>query len=334
MVFFDYELPPSEESVRSIEALYPENPFYTLAYVEARRNLGEIPVAVLLLQGGVVRNGCIAFLSGKRWLRRLSIDSLPDLQEPDTFWEGLMSACRKLGVGDLCVDSFASNLSAIPSFPNEQERRERCEHVLDLREADLPGQFSTNHRRNIRRASREGLSVLRGPDVTSISAHGRCVEASGHRRERRGEQLSEPWGVRFAEALVQAGSAELFQAERRGEILSSLLLLRAKRGVYYQSAGTSPSGMKIGASPFLISEVAIALREEGMIRFNLGGASQEEEGLFRFKSGFGGRIVPLLSTSAWVGPPIWGKARAVIASLRSRAWSQMSAFRGVGRHKR
>jgi GNAT superfamily N-acetyltransferase len=80
-----------------------------------------------------------------------------------------------------------------------------------------------------------------------------------------------------------------------------VLLLRAATSGYYQSAGTSPEGMAIGASQFLIHAVAQALRAEGASTFNLGGAD-DGSSLARFKAGFGARCIALPSAQCYVGP--------------------------------
>jgi hypothetical protein len=54
---------------------------------------------------------------------------------------------------------------------------------------------------------------------------------------------------------------------------------QSSTGAYYQSVGTPPEGLKLGASPFLISQVAGILRQEGVQIFNLGGAGEDNPGL-------------------------------------------------------
>lgn len=113
------------------------------------------------------------------------------------------------------------------------------------------------------------------------------------RREQRGESVPSVQPDPFDRALLVSRAAELFQAYDGTSVLSSILVLRAPLGAYYQSAGTSPEGMELGASQFLISSVAAILQGEGMHLFNLGGAGDESPGLQRFKSGFGAHPVPL-----------------------------------------
>jgi len=84
---------------------------------------------------------------------------------------------------------------------------------------------------------------------------------------------------------------------------SSLLLLRSAHTAYFQSAGTSPQGMHIGASHFLVYEVCRELFRQGVRTFNLGGAT-EGSSLAGFKAGFGAAEVILYECACYVGP-VW-----------------------------
>jgi len=75
--------------------------------------------------------------------------------------------------------------------------------------------------------------------------------------------------------FIETGAGELFQAVAGGEILSSAVVMRAAQGAFYESSGTSPEGMKCGASQFLIYSIARALREESIRTFNFGGRGAE-----------------------------------------------------------
>ena len=71
-------------------------------------------------------------------------------------------------------------------------------------------------------------------------------------------------------ALLASGSGEIFLAVRGEQVMSSGLVLRSRKGAYYQSAGNSPDGMKLGSSAFLISQIAGTLQQEGICLFNRG----------------------------------------------------------------
>src|SRR5262249_37447776 len=158
-----------------IASLNPRNPFYTPAYVFARASLGEVPCAFVLQTERAVVSGCTGFLRGNFLTRTLEISSLPTVDEPDIFCDGVRSFWREQGIWDLWVESFASETRVIPVFTGELVRRERCEYVLDL-DADNPlVNISNNHRRNISRARKTGLEIRRTSDAQACTSHVQLV---------------------------------------------------------------------------------------------------------------------------------------------------------------
>ena len=96
-------------------------------------------------------------------------------------------------------------------------------------------------------------------------AHTRLTGLSAERRNRRGECIEQRTEVEPFMAAVESGAGEVFQVVRDESILSSILLLIAERGAYYQSAGTSPEGMASGASHLLVYEIANFLSDRWWI---------------------------------------------------------------------
>ena len=238
-----------------------------------------------------------AFLSGWFLRRNLHIRSLPSLPEPETFWRGVMQSCRRLGVWGLQIDTYASPGAVIPQLPGELERRDRWEYALDLGCDNILDGVSTQHRRNISRASKAGLSICRTREASACTKHLELMDASTERRAHRGEKVDPGQDSARPLALLASGAGEIFQAVIGEQVLSSILVLRSSQGAYYQSAGTLPEGMKLGASPFLVSQVAALVKQEGARVFNLGGAGAESPGLRRFKAGFGAREFELQAAS-------------------------------------
>lgn len=118
---------------------------------------------------------------------------------------------------------------------------------------------------------------------------------------------------------MRSGAGCIYQARLAGEVVSSILVLRSAAGAYYHSAGTSPDGMRLGASVFLISELADALRADGCTVFNLGGTDPDQEGLRRFKAGFGAITVPLESSQSFFGNKLRQKLVTAYQRLRADA---------------
>ena len=294
---FRFTLKPPPHLIERVAECNPANPFHTSQYVSASESLGNRACLVALNHGDEMVAGCPAFLAGSFLGRSLVIDSLPAMPSPEVFWRGLLDFCRSLKVWRLQIGTYASPSAEIPHLPGEVGRQTRCEHVLDLDREDLLGGASSQHRRNISRAAKAGLSIVRTREAGARAHHVALMNASLERRAKRGEAVESPRQDARLSALLSSGAAELFQATNGDQILSSILVLRSRQGAYYESAGTLPEGMKTGASPFLVSRVAAILKEEGSRVFNLGGATAENPGLVRFKTGFGTREVALEAAS-------------------------------------
>lgn len=313
---------PPGDVVERVGMLAPCNPFNNPLYVAAQKDVGQLPVALLLKRDAELIAGCMGYMGGRVPSRALDIVSVADLPTdvPDAeaiFWRGVMTFCRAQRVVHLNVASYGTRWLNLPHLPEQDSRRARAEYVLDLQQP-LP-KPSSNHKRNISRAQKAAVQVRRTRDNVALREHVNLMSASMERREQRGESVPTVHPSPFDSALLTCGAAELFQAHDGSSLLSSILVLRAPRGAYYQSAGTSPEGMEIGASQFLISSVASILQQEGMYLFNLGGAGEEAPGLQRFKAGFGAHPVPLEAASFVFGSRGERAARSLVAKALGAA---------------
>ena len=306
----------TRELCSELAELDPCNPFHTFEYKEAMRAPSTQPWLFCLRENGRILAGCLAFLRKGRLNRSLEIPSVPCLPSGDHFWAGLVNFCRQARVSDLSVGSFASASAVIPALPGEKSRRMRVEYSVVLGDSTPWSGMSSNHQRNLRKAQKAGLLIERTTKVEACQVHALLQDASMERRMIRGEQVLADSQVRTFVTLVEHQAGELFRATRNGEVLSSILVLRAQRGAYYHSAGTSREGMAVGASHFLIHQVTELLRAEGMERFNLGGADASNPGLERFKSGFGVQEIQLQSAEFDLASPLRRKATAGLKALR------------------
>ena len=299
-----------------VAALAPVNPFATPAYVAYRRQLGARCWVLGVERDEQLVSACVAFMHAGHLNRRMEITSVPELPHPEPFWRGLVELCARRSVSQLAVGSFGSTSSSIPILPGEECRQPRCELVIDLTQNDLRESLTTHHRRLIDRAGKRGLVIHRATDRSACAMHASLIQASMQRREERGEQV--PHSVPYAEFLTmtESGAGELFQAVTDGQVVSSMMVLRSARAGYMQTSGTSPLGMTCGASAWLFHHVARALQSEHLELFNLGGVRPNEEGLRRFKAGFGTRMIELESASFFLASPMKQAVSRVARRLR------------------
>jgi len=295
------------ESLGGAAEADPTNPFWTAPYARAMSALGFRSFTFFAGE-----SACAAFLKSGRVNRTLEIPSVPPSSE--LFWRGVRDFCRRNRVTHLEANSFASAPATIPSMAGEIARRTRFEFVLDLQK---PTSMASNHIRNVRRANNAGAVLRQASDEAACERHWDLVDASLARRTARGEHaFAGDLRLRIA-ALRQCGAGELFQAVIGDEIVSSIFILLAERGAYYQSAGTSEKGMDCGASHFLVDAIATDLRLRSMTTLNLGGASDVGDGLARFKAGFGARVVELPAAEFRWGGFLTRTMNATAALLQS-----------------
>jgi hypothetical protein len=307
---------PDDAHLEALRRLAPTSPFVTSQFFRARVRTGwQARVLGLRDAAGTMLSGCGAFMRGRRLNRLLEIPSLPPVGLDSPFWIGLRDLVRDERVTALQLDSFASEPKVeIPSFGGACATRDRLEFILDLTE-DPGSLLRSNHKRNARKAAKAGMEIRRTRSTEHVSDHQALRSWSMDRRRSRGERIREVNASSSIRALVGAGAGTLFQARLRDETLSSVLVLHSPRSGYYHSAGTSREGMSIGASHWLLLQIAMALRDEGAATFNLGGAP-EDSGLARFKTGFGASPRSLAAASCDVGPAWRRVVTALVSAVR------------------
>jgi hypothetical protein len=286
-ISFHVETGPSQGLLDEVAALDPENPYYTLAYARAMDASSRQVWVLAVRDGCCLLSACTAFLESGRMSRSLEIPSLPAPTGYEAvFWNGLFESCKSRGISNLEVNTYAS-IASPPATPVPTRRTDRIEYVIDLRQPDLWRPVRKGHRWSINRARKAGLEVRFTASEADCHTHCQMMAASMRRRRERGERVSTDIPAESLLVFLRSGAGTLSQVTVEGRVLSSAMILLSERGAYYQTAGTGPDGVELGASPFLVFETARALQERGLETFNLGGVSGTNPGLHDFKTGFG-----------------------------------------------
>jgi len=304
---------------RELAALFPVNPFHTASYVQAMKDLGQEPWFLSICEGQKLITGCAAFISVGRIHRSLCIKSLPDLPDPAVFWEGVLRLARESRISVLDANTVASTSASIPQLAGEYRRIDRWEYVLDLQNGDLMAKMHTGHRRKIRKAEKQQLVFRVAEGDEACKVHGQLIASSMERRQNRGEGVSTNIETNTLRTLLQRKAALMFEAIGNDRVQSSLAVLRAERGAYLQSTGTSPEGMETGASHFLQHSCARLFQEQGLAVYNLGGSYEPDSGLARFKLGFGTRAIQLQAVEAFVGHGVRTYVGRLVRFLKQRS---------------
>jgi hypothetical protein len=305
-----------------------ENPFCTNGYRMAKQQLGYQCWVIGIQANGILQDATIAFALPGRVSSTFEIVSLPGAAQRAIFWDGVYGLMKRLNVTDLFAETFHSPSFEIPPLRGEISRRKRIEYILEIGSDNLAASLSSNHKKNIKKARMAGVTVRHSSEPSdSLADHARMIRCSRDRRAGISNPVSEN-SVETKEhwAYLASGAGELFQAVHNERVVSSLLLLRSAHAAYFQSAGTSPQGMRIGASHFLVYDVCRELFREGVRTFNLGGAL-EGSSLAGFKAGFGAAEVTLYECACYIGP-VWRKkvrsALQLVRTDRAGLWKLLS----------
>jgi hypothetical protein len=311
---------PADDGFASLARRMPDRPFVTPAFVRARERAEGVSAVLLTLFRGLEPVAqCPAFLRSGRWSRGLEIESLPDLDTgSDVFWNGLARYGKQRGIGRLEVNTYGSRVAVIPALGHELERHQRTEFHIMLGPAGTGGE-KTRQKANLRKARRAGLVARSTRDPGALPTHIALIGESLVRRRLRGEavpSIDEHCVASFAPYL-DTGASELFQAWKGDTVVSSLLVLLAERGAYYQSSGSDADGFDTGAASFLHASTVEVLRGRGVERLNLGGCQVAETGLREFKTRLGG--VPVsLESAAFDLRPTWQRTlHTTLESIRA-----------------
>lgn len=295
----------------------PENPFVTSAFVRGQSLLGFTPYLLGLCTAEEMQTGCIGSLKKGRMTSSFDIRLLPDVAADSMFWPGLIRACKAMRVWDLTVYTVTHRPDPIPLLGPVTSEETGTEFFLRLGEKPDASSLGSNHRRNLVKAEKSGLAMRRTSSPDAITTHVLLMNLSMERRHERGEEVAVNIRQIYYRQMLSSGAGEFFQAVHSdGSVLSSIFLLRSAAGSYYQSAGTSPQGMKLGASPFLIWRTAELLRHEGVTCFSLGGTPPDNTGLLRFKSSFGGEAVPFQTRTYSLAHPFLLRLRQLLREVR------------------
>jgi hypothetical protein len=212
------------------------------------------------------------------------------------------------GVTDIRIGSFDGGVEAFAATARPSRSNERLEFIYDLTlsEEQRLRAANSNHRRKLRRSESDPM-VLRRIDHRQAWTMMRLRATWG---KRRGEHLSLKWlwrNYRYYHRLTthlgQDSSARLYGlfSETSG-ILSMAYMLERDGASFYMIGASSEEGYKRGASVRLFFELARHYPGAGIRTMNFGGVPveareerHEENGVYRFKTGFG--IEPTLRRS-------------------------------------
>jgi hypothetical protein len=281
------EKDPSDSICADLERLAPQIPYYTKNYRDALQICGrEVWVLGLEIDGRIVY-GCLAEMEVGRLRKQLHIQSTPS-DAGEEFWSALGAFCRRNRITTLSLGTIGT-CPDIPRISRIVSRKDRCEYWVDLQAPDIEMALRPQQRRVLRKAKASGLE-LRVPSTSKgVEMHNLLTRESLGRRRKRGEDIPVFDESNVPQALIESGSAKIYECVLEEEVLGSVIITVAKKGAHGYSAGYSRNGMKLGAAVFLSVATFQSLQSEGKTIFNLGDAPKDS-GLAVFKRGLGAEL--------------------------------------------
>jgi hypothetical protein len=286
-----FTVSPVADLKKELRNLLPDAPEICIASEQARSLIcGGQPMLFSLTRQDEKLFSALATMRRGRLRCALFVTVVEEIPDADLFWNGVLDFIGRRDVTELSVMTVATSRpqAAIPQFgrPTRQFANVKL-YIQNLSRSPDTIHLSSNHKRNIAKAKKAGIQVMRLDEDDSVRRHFELTGLSLDRREKRGESIVLRASRESVMELLASGAGRLFQAGKEGEVLSSKLVYVLSEYGFYYDGGTSPEGMRLGVSHYLMSEIMASLRSEGIRSLNMGLAAEPTGGLWRYKEGFG-----------------------------------------------
>jgi lipid II:glycine glycyltransferase (peptidoglycan interpeptide bridge formation enzyme) len=283
-----------------------------------------------------------ALLLYRRTPLGLPIAYLPRGPQNDTAetWAALEAACRARRALFLKVEpdwpdspEAAAALSRLGFRPSPQTVQPRRTLLLDLAgsEDEVLARLKQKTRYNVRLAAKKGVTVRAAADApdSALKAFADLLRLTGAREDFG---VHAPDYYRIAYELFQPqGQCELFLAEYNGELLAGVMAFALGQRAWY-FYGASSERERSRMAPYLAQWQAIRwARSRGALIYDLWGVPDVDEavleaqfesrsdglwGVYRFKRGWGGKLVRTVGAWDKVYNPLLYRAYLLYLRLR------------------
>lgn len=214
--------------------------------------------------------------------------------------------------------AVAGRLRTLGFRPSPQAIQPRCTILVSLQAGadELLARMKQKTRYNIRLAARRGVTVRHG-DETDLPAFYRLLEVTAG-RDRFGIH-TQPYYEATYRLFAPSGRACLLLAEFEGQLLAGLLALAFGDTAIYLTGASSDEERQRMPTYLLQWESMLWARAQGCRTYDLWGVPDADEeslevgftqrsdglwGVYRFKRGFGGRLMRTVGAWDWVYAPL------------------------------
>ncbi len=182
--------------------------------------------------------------------------------------------------------------------------------VLDITpdEATLLAQMKEKWRYNVRLAARKGVTVRVAETIEDVQAWYRLLETTGERDQFGIHTLS--YYIQVWRMFTPCNQARLLLAEHNGQLLAGIFVsVYARQGIYLYGASSNEQRQLM--PNYLLQWEAIRWAKScGATSYDFWGIPETDDeneamaGVYRFKSGWGGRVVQFLGNYEYVYRPL------------------------------
>lgn len=260
-------------------------------------------------------------LIGRRWVSQPFTDYSPVLSRrwpPHELVDALVHEVRRQP-----LDAFELH-AALPEACHVYSRVDAVHHTLALSPDPraLYTQFSRMHQGNIRRAERSSMQLRFGHSAYDLDVFYRLHAATRHRlgvpvQPRRFFRL-------LAHHFIKPGMGYIASAFVDGTPVASGVFLTWNGVILYKYSASDPRFWTYRPNNLLTWAVIRWACEHGFHTMDWGSTDIHNEGLRKFKDGWGARETPLVHSVATLTPPrpsshrLLGATQAIL--MRSPAW--------------
>jgi CelD/BcsL family acetyltransferase involved in cellulose biosynthesis len=248
---------------------------------------------VLAERGGAVQAGLPVIevtrpLGGRRWVSLPFTDACPPLVgDGGTLIAELMEIAKSRKLAAVEVRD------ALPLHPAVQSNAPFVRHTLTFSpDSPLgPQSLSTNHRRNLRAAEREGIRIARGAAGSDLETFYR-LHVQTRRRLGVPIQPRRFFGL-LLERVLRRGLGFVLSAYSGDVPVASAVFSSWNGTLIYKYGARDERSAKLGANHLLMWTALRWAEENGCHTVDLGRSNLDQDQLRRFKSGWAAREEPL-----------------------------------------
>ncbi len=203
----------------------------------------------------------------------------------EPFWDAFRRWVERKGVVSEFI-RFSLFQEDLLYYPGEREERQtNIVRTLDLDDDLLWMDFEHKVRKNVKKAQRNGLTVVADPDGDRLHEFLNIYSSTMDRRNA-GPAYFFPREFFLDIKGGLSGQSLYFHAVFRGRIVSSELVLVSAETVYSFLGGTVSSSFELRPNDLLKYEIIRWCRAHKMRHYVLGGGFQPDDGIFRYKRTF------------------------------------------------